>query len=47
MVRLTVFPGIEKDFGKEILLCYNNHACFETTNYCNLKCSFCNREEVV
>lgn len=24
-----------------------DYACFETTNYCNLKCSFCNREEVV
>tara|TARA_E500000178_G_scaffold356648_1_gene436618 strand:+ start:9095 stop:10000 length:906 start_codon:yes stop_codon:yes gene_type:complete len=24
-----------------------NYACFETTNFCNLKCSFCNREEVI
>jgi len=24
-----------------------DYVCFETTNYCNLKCSFCNREEVV
>lgn len=24
-----------------------DYVCLETTNYCNLKCSFCNREDVV
>jgi|TARA_B100001063_G_scaffold139636_1_gene130472 radical SAM protein with 4Fe4S-binding SPASM domain len=24
-----------------------NYVCLETTNYCNLNCSFCNREQVV